>query len=37
MKTVTEPFARGTKLRAVMSDDQTGPDYIDAHSNFIVK
>ena len=27
----------GTKLRAVMSDDQTGPNYIDAHSNFIVK
>ena len=36
-KTVTELFPSGTKLRAVMSDDQTGPNYIDAHSNFIVK
>ena len=37
VKTVTELFPSGTKLRAVMSDDQTGPNYIDAHSNFIVK
>jgi plastocyanin len=36
-KTVTELFPSGTKLRAVMSDEQTGPNYIDAHSNFIVK
>lgn len=37
VKTVTAPVPSGTKLRAVMSDDQTGPNYIDAHSNFIVK
>jgi plastocyanin len=37
VKTVTELFPSGTKLRAVMTDDQTGPNYIDAHSNFIVK
>ncbi len=37
VKTVTELFPSGTKLRAVMSDDQTGPNYIDGHSNFIVK
>jgi plastocyanin len=37
VRTVIEPFPQGTKLRAVMSDDQTGPNYIDAHSNFIVK
>jgi plastocyanin len=36
VKTVTLNVARGTKLRALMSDDQTGPDYIDAHSNFVV-
>jgi len=37
VKTVTSLVLRGTKLRAVMSDDQTGPDYIDGHSNFVVK
>jgi plastocyanin len=37
VKTVTELFPSGTKLRAVMSNEQTGPNYIDAHSNFIVK
>ena len=37
VKTVTALVPSGTKLRAVMSDDQTGPNYIDAHSNFIVK
>ena len=37
VKTVTSFVPRGTKLRVVMSDDQTGADYIDAHSNFVVK
>jgi plastocyanin len=37
VKTVTSSVPRGTKLRAVMADDQTGPNYIDAHSNFVVK
>src|SRR3954469_2836803 len=37
VKTVTTFVPRGTKLRVVMSDDQTGADYIDAHSNFVVK
>jgi len=37
VKTVTTLVPRGTKLRVVMSDDQTGADYIDAHSNFVVK
>jgi plastocyanin len=37
VKTVTSLVAPGTKLRAFMSDAETGPDYIDAHSNFIVK
>jgi plastocyanin len=37
VKTVTSLVPRGTKLRVVMSDDQTGADYIDGHSNFVVK
>ena len=37
VKTVTTFVPRGTKLRVVMSDDQTGADYVDAHSNFVVK
>lgn len=37
VRTVTSFAPSGTKLRALMSDDQTGPDYTDAHSNFIVK
>jgi hypothetical protein len=37
VKTVTALVPSGTKLRAVMSDEQTGPNYTDAHSNFIVK
>jgi plastocyanin len=37
VKTVTSFVPRGTKLRVVMSDDQTGADYIDGHSNFVVK
>jgi plastocyanin len=36
VKTVTLNVPRGTKLRAIMSDDQTGANYIDAHSNFVV-
>ncbi|MFN2470177.1 MAG: cupredoxin domain-containing protein [Gaiellaceae bacterium] len=37
VKTVTLLVPRGTKLRVFMSDAETGPDYIDSHSNFIVK
>jgi plastocyanin len=37
VKTVSSLVPRGTKLRVVMSDDQTGTDYIDGHSNFVVK
>ena len=37
VKTVTTLVPRGTKLRVVMSDDQTGDGYIDGHSNFVVK
>ena len=37
VKTVTSLVPRGTKLRAFMADAETGPEYIDAHSNFIVK
>ena len=37
VKTVTSLAPRGTKLRVLMSDAETGSDYIDAHSNFIVK
>ncbi len=36
VKTVTLNVSRGTKLRAFMTDEQTGPNYIDAHSNFVV-
>src|SRR5262249_59069294 len=27
----------GTKLRVLMRADQTSPDYLDGHSNFVVK
>jgi len=37
VRTVTAAVPSGTKLRVVMSDDQTGADYVDAHSNFVVK
>jgi plastocyanin len=37
VKTVTTLVPRGTKLRVVMSDEQTGDGYIDGHSNFVVK
>jgi plastocyanin len=37
VKTVTSFVPRGTKLRAFMADAETGAEYIDAHSNFIVK
>jgi plastocyanin len=37
VKTVISLVPRGTKLRAFMSDAETGAEYLDAHSNFIVK
>jgi plastocyanin len=37
VKTVTSLVPRGTKLQVVISDEQAGDDYIDGHSNFVVK
>lgn len=37
VKTVTSLVPRGTKLQVQLADDQTGAEYIDAHSNFVVK
>jgi plastocyanin len=33
----TAPFRLGTKLRVFMPSTQTAPDYIDGHSNFVIK
>jgi plastocyanin len=37
VRTITSLVPRGTKLRVFMADAQTGDEYMDAHSNFIVK